>query len=51
MSDRVLVFSGRPATVKIEIEIRFPKTLPPLHRRNEPEFQNHFQQIWKEMDG
>jgi len=50
MSDRVLVFSCRPATVKAEFAIRFPKGLSPLARRNEAGFQDYFQQIWREMD-
>jgi len=50
MSDRVLVFSCRPATVKTEIALPFPKTLSPLARRNEGDFHAYFQQIWGELD-
>ncbi len=51
MSDRVLVFSNRPATVKTEHCIQLsgaPKT--PLERRNSPEFKEYFDRIWKELE-
>lgn len=50
MSDRVLVFSERPARVKSEHEIRLSAADSPLARRNAPEFKTYFDTIWKELD-
>jgi NitT/TauT family transport system ATP-binding protein len=50
LSDRVLIFSGRPASVKNEIPLHFERCTNPLNRRNEPEFQHYFQLIWREMN-
>lgn len=50
LSDRVIVLSKRPATVRREIPIRL--TLPDdslLAARNAPEFQDYFNQLWEEM--
>lgn len=50
LSDRIIVLSGRPAVVKNEIPIHL--TLAdnsPLAARNAPEFQNLFNQLWKEI--
>lgn len=50
MSDRVLVFSGRPARKKVEHEIVLSAPDEPLKRRNAPEFKEYFDTIWKELD-
>ena len=50
MSDRVLVFSSRPATLKQEHIIRLSGENTPLGRRNAPEFKDYFDMIWKELD-
>lgn len=50
LSDRVLIFSGRPANVKKEIEVQLDKTKTPLQRRSEPEFQAYFQRVWGELN-
>jgi len=51
LSDRVLVLSKRPATVKSVHEIHFAKEgLSPLERRDEPEFREYFQEIWRDID-
>ena len=49
MSDRVLVFSDRPAHLKSEHEIPFDPADPPLDRRNDPRFAGYFNTIWKEL--
>lgn len=53
MSDRVVVLSNRPATVKDIIEIKL--TCPhgewsPINCREAPEFRHYFNKIWKELD-
>ena len=50
MADRVLVFSNRPATLKREFVLDFPKDLTPLNRRETPAFQAFFTAIWKELE-
>ncbi len=50
MSDRVLVFSGRPARLKGEHAIHLTAPDSPLKRRNAPEFKEYFDTIWKELD-
>lgn len=49
MADRVLVFSDRPATLKREIVLDFPREMLPLMRRESPAFQGYFAAIWKEL--
>lgn len=49
MADRVLIFSDRPATLKREVKLDFPRDMPPLARRETPAFQEHFAAIWKEL--
>lgn len=51
MSDRVVVLSKRPGTIANIHDIQFEKEgLTPLQRRKEREFQEYFNQIWKELD-
>ena len=49
MADRVLIFSDRPATLKREVKLDFPRDMSPLARRETPAFQEHFAAIWKEL--
>lgn len=52
MSDRVVVLSGRPATVRREHAICFgegPDRLSPFQAREAPGFNRYFQQIWEEL--
>ena len=50
MADRVLVFSDRPATLKREVVLDYPRKMSPLQRRETPAFQEHFAAIWKELE-
>lgn len=50
MSDRILVFSARPARVKHQHRITLSCGKTPLERRNSPEFKDYFDIIWKEID-
>lgn len=51
MADRVLILSSRPAAICRIVPIRFkePK-LPPMERRQAPEFKDYFNEIWKELN-
>lgn len=51
LSDRVLVLSRRPGTIKAERRITFAESgLTPFATRRQPEFRIHFNAIWEELD-
>jgi NitT/TauT family transport system ATP-binding protein len=51
MSDRVIVMSGRPGTVKAEHRIPFAsRQVTPFEAREQPEFSRYFATIWEELD-
>ena len=54
MADRLIVLSKRPGRISRDINIEFNenenKTLSPLERRNETNFRDYFNIIWKELD-
>ncbi len=50
MSDRVLVLSQRPGTIKEIHEIKFDiQNRTPLNCREKPEFSKYFNLLWKEL--
>ncbi len=51
MSERVIVLSARPATVKAEFALDFPSDSSPLERRENPRFSLWFDRIWSEITG
>lgn len=56
LADRVLVLTGRPATVRAQLPICFGEELlhrpaSALERRNAPEFPGYFQKLWREVRG
>lgn len=53
MSDRIVILSNRPATIKeiIPIELSCPNGIrTPMKCREAPEFRYYFNKIWKELD-
>ena len=51
MSDRVIVLSKRPATVKDIHTIDFEmENRDPMNARKSPKFSNYFDSLWKELD-
>ncbi len=50
LSDRVIVLSSRPATVRNVHELGVLRDLPPMERRDHPAFRRYFNDIWKELD-
>ena len=51
LSDRVMVLSKRPGTVKNIYSIMLSKKeKSPLAAREAPEFKDYFNMIWKELD-
>ena len=50
MSDRVIVLSKRPATVKNIYDIKFEmENRTPLNCRENPKFSEYFNLMWKEL--
>ncbi len=49
LSDRIIVLSKRPATIKKEYQLQFDSHLTPLQRREDKKFQMYFDQIWKDL--
>ncbi|MGN0960614.1 MAG: ABC transporter ATP-binding protein [Christensenellales bacterium] len=49
MSDKIIILSKRPATVKKEIEIGLSDMGTPLKRRECPKAQEYFETIWREL--
>ena len=51
MSDRVIVMSGRPGSVRAEHRISFAAgRLTPFEAREQPEFSRYFAAIWEELE-
>ena len=51
LSDKVIVLSNRPATVKNEYKIDFgDEFLTPLQKRDQPLFSQYFNKIWGDID-
>lgn len=49
MSDKLIILSKRPANVKKVINLDFPENLSPFERRNDPQFNVYFNEIWEEL--
>lgn len=50
LSERILVFTTRPASIKADIPIKFPaECKSTLDKRNSAEFQLYFKTIWGEL--
>ena len=51
MSDRIIVLSKRPATVKKVYEINMQnKSTPTIHNRKCKEFASYYDEIWRDLD-
>lgn len=51
MSDRIIVLSNSPATVRCEIPVILNiEDKTPMNARNAPDFKNYFNRIWKELN-
>lgn len=51
ISDRIIVLTKRPASLKLDIDIKFKNLeATPFQRRKEPEFNKYFNLLWKEID-
>lgn len=50
LSDRIIVLSKRPASVKAIHNLEDLREIPPMQRRDHPAFRTYFNVIWKELD-
>lgn len=51
LADRIIILSGRPATIRQTIPLKFdPQQNTPMLRRNSAEFKTYFNLIWKELN-
>ena len=50
MSDRIIVLSKRPATVKKVYEINMSNKSTPIHNRKCKEFPEFYDEIWRDLD-
>ena len=50
MSDRIIVISNRPGTVKNIINIELEKSCTPTTNRQDKKFNYYYELIWKELD-
>jgi len=50
VSDRVLVCSSRPGRIKAEMAMPFSKGHTPAEARNRPEFLDHFNALWRQLE-
>lgn len=50
MSDKVIVLTKRPATVKKIYDIDLDKRLPPMKRREQKSFNVYFRSIWRDLE-
>lgn len=49
MSNKIVILSKRPASVKKIVDIEFPISLRPFEKRNHPKFNDYFNTIWEEL--
>ncbi|MCD7981040.1 MAG: ABC transporter ATP-binding protein [Clostridiales bacterium] len=49
LSDRIVILTSRPGSVRRIVSIDMPPGLTPLERRNHPAFQEYFHKIWDEL--
>jgi len=50
LSDRIIVLTKRPSTIKKIYEIKFSKKSTPINNRKCPEFSKYYDQIWRDLD-
>lgn len=49
MSDKIIVLTKRPGTIKKVIHLEFDKNSTPLEKRDNPLFNKYFRQLWDEL--
>lgn len=51
MSDRIIVLTNRPSTVKNIYEIKLKNKSTPINNRSDKEFSKYFDLIWRDLNG
>ena len=49
MSDKIIILTKRPGTIKRIINLEFDKKLTPMQRRDSPLFNEYFKTLWEEL--
>ena len=49
MSNRVLILTERPATIKKDLNLSFNDSFSPFDKRDSPLFNEYFNEIWREL--
>ena len=49
MSDKIIVLTNRPGTIKKIINVNFDNTLTPFERRKQKEFNHYFNEVWEQL--
>ncbi|MFI3261179.1 MAG: spermidine/putrescine ABC transporter ATP-binding protein, partial [bacterium] len=50
LSDRIIILSSRPSTVKDIVSLNFDKEKTPTQRRSDSKFSEYYEHIWKMID-
>ena len=50
MSDKIIIISNRPGTVKKIVEINLEEKRTPTENRKDKNFITYYDMIWKELD-
>lgn len=50
MSDRIIVLSKRPATIKKIYDINLTNKTTPIDNRKTKEFSSYYDKIWRDLD-
>lgn len=50
MSDKIIVFTKRPARIKKIYSIFLDRDIPPIERKKQEWFSTYFEQIWRDLD-
>ena len=50
LSDRIIVLTKRPATIKSIYEISYEERKTPLENRTKKEFNIYYDKIWRDLD-
>lgn len=50
LSNRIIILSSRPGSVKEIINLNFDPSLTPFERRNNNQFNTYFKEIWDQLD-
>lgn len=50
MSDRIVVLSKRPASIKNIYDIELTNKSTPINNRKSPEFSSYYDKLWRDID-